>query len=137
MASKEIEKFIKSQPADVQKPLRSFRKLLLSHVPNAEERMLYKVPSVCHAGVPLVAYGARKNGCSFYTMSPKICKTMQEDLKGLKVSVATIHFTKDSPLPDGLVKKIISARLEEVAEKKRSKTPKNKRAREAIGSGCC
>ena len=38
---------------------------------------------------------------------------MAEELKGVKISGATIHFTPEKPLPRELVEKIVRERIQE------------------------
>jgi len=41
-------------------------------------------------------------------------ETMAEDLTGVKVSGATIHFTPEKPLREELIERIIRERMKEV-----------------------
>ena len=47
-------------------------------------------------------------------MSPQLVKKMTDELHGLKLSGATIHFTPQDPLPKQLIQKILKARLKEI-----------------------
>jgi hypothetical protein len=49
-------------------------------------------------------------------MSPTLAKEMKKDLQNFTVSGATIHFTPEKPMPTGLVRKILRARLKESLE---------------------
>ncbi len=40
-------------------------------------------------------------------------KAMAEELKGVEVAGATLHFTPESPLPRELIEKIVRKRMEE------------------------
>jgi hypothetical protein len=46
-------------------------------------------------------------------MSPPLVRKMKNELKGYKVSGATIHFDPKSPLPKSLVETILRARMDE------------------------
>ena len=46
-------------------------------------------------------------------MSPSLIKAMADQLKGIKVSGATIHFTPEKPLPRELVERIVRERAKE------------------------
>ena len=51
---------------------------------------------------------------SFFTASPELALAMQDEItKTHKLSGATIHFSTGHPLPQGLVKKILRARIRE------------------------
>jgi uncharacterized protein YdhG (YjbR/CyaY superfamily) len=47
-------------------------------------------------------------------MSPPLMKAMAEELKGVRVSGATVHFTPEDPLPQELVERIVRERMKEV-----------------------
>jgi uncharacterized protein YdhG (YjbR/CyaY superfamily) len=50
-------------------------------------------------------------------VSPLLTKAMKKYLQGYKVSGATVHFTPEKPLLTALVKKIVSAKVKELAAK--------------------
>lgn len=87
------------------------------------EVVSYKIPISKYQGHPLVGFGATENHCSFYIMSssmiPKLARARNAELKGYDVSVATIHFTPDKPLPATVVTKLVKERIAE--NEKRSK----------------
>lgn len=45
-------------------------------------------------------------------MSPALMSAMRDELKGLQVSGATIHFPPDKPLPRELIEKIVRERIQ-------------------------
>jgi uncharacterized protein YdhG (YjbR/CyaY superfamily) len=58
---------------------------------------------------------AQKNHLSLHSMSPALMRAMVEQLKGVKVSGATIHFTPENPLPRELIESIVRERMKEEA----------------------
>jgi hypothetical protein len=56
---------------------------------------------------------AQKNHCSLHTMSVSLVKAMVEELKGVKVSGATIHFTPEEPLSRAFIELIVQERMKE------------------------
>ena len=67
-------------------------------------------------GRDLVGFVSQPKHLSFFTASPKLAQAMKGEIaKTHKVSGATIHFSPDHPLPVGLVKKILRARVRENA----------------------
>ena len=46
-------------------------------------------------------------------MSPPLMEAMAQELKGVKVSGATIHFTPEKPLPKDLIQRIVRERVKE------------------------
>ncbi|ASU35854.1 iron chaperone [Mucilaginibacter xinganensis] len=88
----------------------ALRNLVLSIAPYAEETFSYQVHCFKHHYM-LVGIGVTKDFCSLYTMSPKLVKSMKDELKGCKVSGTTIHFSPADALPEPLITKIILERI--------------------------
>ncbi|MEZ2338026.1 iron chaperone [Mucilaginibacter sp. RCC_168] len=117
------DEYIGQQPAAFRPALEELRHIILTTVPQATEVISYQLPCYKYHYM-LVGIGTNKKYCSFYTMSPGLVKSMQENLKGVKVSGSTLHFAPDEPLPVDLIKKIITERMiqnEVLALSKKSK----------------
>jgi uncharacterized protein YdhG (YjbR/CyaY superfamily) len=115
-----VDEYLATVPNDVHKVLQKLRHTIKSIVPEAEDRIAYRIP-IFRLQRDLVGFSAQtdsqKKLCSFYTMSPPLTKAMKKDLQGYEVSGATIHFTPEKPLPTALVKKIVRARVKEILGK--------------------
>jgi uncharacterized protein YdhG (YjbR/CyaY superfamily) len=116
-----VDEYLATVPNDVRKVLQKLRHTIKSIVPEAEERIAYRIPIFRLQRDNLIGFSAqinpRKRLCSFYTMSPPLAKAMKKDLQDYEVSGATIHFTPEKPLPAALVKKIVRARVKELSGK--------------------
>jgi len=112
-----VDDYLNSVPKDVRAALNKLRKTIKAAAPKTVEVISYMIPIFKHQGHHLVGYGAAKHGCSFYVMSsrmiPKLARARAAELKGYKVSGATIHFTPEKPLPVALVRKLVKARIQE------------------------
>ena len=115
-----IDEYIAMQPEAFQPTLHELRSLVKSLVPQAVESISYQVPCFKHHYM-LVGIGVNKSFSSLYTMSPPLVKKMKDELKGIKLSGATIHFPPGQPLPVGLIEKIVRARMQENEIKAMSK----------------
>lgn len=107
---------------DMRSLLEKVRNTIRSAAPKAEEIISYRMPAYKQDGV-LVYFAAFKNHCSLFPASKQVIDEFEEELALFKTSKGTIQFTVDHPLPLGLIKKIVKAR---VAENK-VKTEKKKR----------
>lgn len=105
-----IDEYIAAVPVEYKAGLEELRSIIKSLVPQAEESISYQVPCFKYIYM-LVGIGVNKNFCSLYTMSPALVKALKDDLKGVKVSGATIHFLPGQKLPVALIKKIVKARV--------------------------
>jgi uncharacterized protein YdhG (YjbR/CyaY superfamily) len=95
--------------------LEQIRALVKAAAPDAEEALVYGVPGFRLNGKPLVCYAAFKAHCGFYPMNPALMDALEAELSGFRTAKGTIQFTPDSPLPDALVRKIVKARVAEIA----------------------
>jgi uncharacterized protein YdhG (YjbR/CyaY superfamily) len=115
-----IDEYIAMQPEAFQPALHQLRSIIKALVPQAIESISYQVPCFKYHYM-LVGIGVNKNFCSLYTMSPPLVKKMKDDLKGIKLSGATIHFPPGASLPVTLIEKIVRARMQENEIKAMSK----------------
>lgn len=106
-----IDNYIEAQPANVKKHLEELRKFIHSVVPDAEEVFSYQIPCYKYHGM-LVGFGVNSKGCSFYTTNTKLLPQMDPvELRDVKYSGSTIHFSPERPLPFKLIEKIIRIRM--------------------------
>ena len=113
-APEEIDAYLAPLPDDVRSSLERVRSIVRETAPESTERVSYRIP-IFRLQKDLVGMSAQKDHCSLHTMSPPLMEAMAEDLRGVKVSGATIHFTPDDPLPRELIAKIVRERMREVA----------------------
>ncbi|HEY5228642.1 MAG TPA: DUF1801 domain-containing protein [Opitutaceae bacterium] len=81
------------------------------------EIISYRIPAFSHKGV-LVWYAAFAGHCSLFPKASVIRK-FKEELKGYSTSTGTVHFPNDKPLPIGLIKRLLRARVAEIGLKKK------------------
>jgi uncharacterized protein YdhG (YjbR/CyaY superfamily) len=111
-----IDEYIAMQPDEFVSMLHELRAIIKSIVPQAIESISYMVPCFKYHYM-LVGIGVTKKYCSLYTMSTTLGKTLQEELKGIKMSGTTIHFSPDELLPVELVKRIVILRMQQNEQK--------------------
>ncbi len=70
---------------------------------------------------PVAGYAAWKEHCSYYPMSGKVITRLKDELTDYGTSSGAIRFPSDKPLLVELIRKLIAARLEEIAAPKRKK----------------
>jgi len=109
--AKNVEEFIKFFPKPAQFKLKQMRKIVKSVAPKAEEKISYKMPVYKYKGKWLVGFAAFKNHIGFYGMSGSFFKLFSKELKNYKTSKGTVQFPLSKPLPVGLIKKLIKARM--------------------------
>ncbi len=105
------EEYLAQLPADQRKALETLRKQILAAAPGAEEHFGYGLPGFKHNGHPMLYLGAAKKHVALYGSVPVGFK---ERLKDFTVSKGAIQFTPEKPLPAGLVKDIVKAKVAEI-----------------------
>ncbi len=118
-ASTSVEAYMATLPADSRAALEKLRKTIRAAAPEATEAISYQMPAFKQDGRSLVSYAAFKDHCSFFPMSMKVIADNMGELKLYVSGKGTIRFETDTPLPAALVKKIVKARLAEIAARKR------------------
>ncbi len=111
-APKDTYEYLATVPEESRAALENLRKTIRSAAPKATEGISYQVPTYKYLG-PLVSFGAAKNHCSFYVMSPVTMEAHKDELESYDTSKGTIRFPPDKPLPAALVRKLVKARIAE------------------------
>ncbi len=111
---KTIDEYLATIGDDKRVALERLRKTIKAAAPKAEECISYQLPAFRQDGM-LVAFGATTKHCAFYLMSSTTVEEHKNELKGYDTSKGTIRFQADKPLPIGLVRKLVKARIAENA----------------------
>ena len=112
-APEEIDAYLAALPDDIRASLERVRSIIREIAPECTERVSYRIP-IFRLRKDLVGMSAQKNHCSLHSMSPSLIKAIAEELKDVKISGATVHFTPENPLPEELIERIVRERMKEV-----------------------
>jgi uncharacterized protein YdhG (YjbR/CyaY superfamily) len=99
--------------------LEHLRTTIRAAAPDATEAISYSMPAFKDQGRFLVSYAAFKDHCSLFPASGGVREACGDALAPYLSGKGTIRFTVEEPLPDALVTKIVKARLEETAARRR------------------
>jgi|SRR5215471_12234350 len=100
-----VAKYIADAPAPARKMLRELRAAIRAAAPGAEEKLSYGMPYYSYHG-RLIYFAGFKNHIGLYVMGAAR-NAYAKELKKYQISKATLHFPVGSPLPLGLVKKLV------------------------------
>ena len=110
--SREVDAWFDRLPPDQREALQALRQRIRELVPEAGERISYRVPTFVLEG-PLVALNASKSGLSLITMRPDLLASLRGALGGVSWSGSTLRFQPDRPLPDDVLREVIEARVQQ------------------------
>ena len=114
-----VEEYLATLPEGSRAALEELRKTIRAAAPDATETISYQMPAFKDHGRLLVSYAAFKDHCSLFPMSVKVIEAHREELEPYHTGKGTIRFHADKPLPAGLVRTLVRARIEENAARGR------------------
>jgi uncharacterized protein YdhG (YjbR/CyaY superfamily) len=115
---KTIDDYLARVPEPAHTTLQKLRAAIRSALPPAAtETISYKIPAFRHGEI-IIWFAAFANHCSIFPTA-RVIEIFKDDLKSYTISKGTIQFPIDKPLPAALIKKMVKARLSQIAAKGR------------------
>lgn len=106
--SKEVDAYIEDSPPQSRRKLNQLRELIREIVPEATERISYRMPYFDYKG-RLAWYALQKGYIGLY-IRPPVIEEHKKELSAYKTTMSAIHLPLDEEIPVALVKKLIKAR---------------------------
>ena len=115
-APKSVDEYLAGVPEPGRSTLNKIRAAIRSAAPpETTEIISYKIPAFRYKGV-LMWFAGFSNHCSLFPTAA-VVEAFKNELKGCTISKGTIQFPLDKPLPAGLVKRMVKARVAQVERK--------------------
>ena len=108
---KSVDEYIASQPEAVQNVLERVRSTICKAVPGTEEVISYQIPTYKMNGRPVLHFAGWRQHYSLYPSNDRLVAAFKDALAPYEVNKGTIRFPLDAPLPETLVKTLVSERI--------------------------
>lgn len=118
-APSSVEEYFAGLPEESRAALEKLRTTIKAAAPKATETISYQMPAFKDQDRMLVSYAAFKDHYSLFPMSMSVIEAHLEELEPYRTGKGTIRFHMNKPLPVALVKKLVKARIEENAARRR------------------
>lgn len=106
------DQYIDDLSGDQRGEFERVRAEVLKQAPEAELTMSYGMPSFKYKERILLHFGAFKDHVSIFPASDEMISVIGPELEAFRTSKGTLQFTSTNPLPDELLSKVITFRLE-------------------------
>ncbi len=114
---KTIDQYHQSFEGEVLDRMKSIRRLIHETVPEVQETISYQIPCFKYHGYLIYYCAFAKHITLSNPFSEAFLEHFREELKGFKVSRAAIQLPHNQPLPEALIRRIISFRRRENEER--------------------
>ena len=111
MSKEEIDHYLASLEEPKRSTLTTLRLSILGIIPEAEQCISYGLPAFRVQGKVIAGFGAFKNHLSYLPHSGSVFPELGDELANYKTSSGALQFPVDAPLPERLVKKLVTTRL--------------------------
>lgn len=111
-----IDDYIAGFPPETRTMLQEMRSIIRAAAPEAVETISYAIPTFDIGGHHLVHFAGFKNHIGFYPV-PSAMEAFREELEPFKSGKGSARFPLDTPLPIGLIRRIVEFRVEETTRK--------------------
>ena len=112
-----IDEFIATYPNDVQDILQKIRSIAKEVAPDAQEVIVYGIPTFKLGGKNLVHFSAFESHIGFYP-TPTGIEAFKAQLSEYKSAKGSVQFPLDKAIPYKLIASIIAFRVQELSRKK-------------------
>ena len=115
MSANSVDDYLAAQTPAARAVLEDLRRTIRSAAPEATESIAYDMPALRLDGRFLVSYAVFKRHYSLFPASAVVVDALGAELTPYLASKSTIRFPAAQPVPLDLVKRVVEARLAEVA----------------------
>ena len=119
-----IDGYLATVSPDRRALLERLRRTIRRAVPDAQECISYAMPALRVEGGIVAGFAVTKTGASYYPFSGQTLDGMAAELRGYTRTKSALHFSAERPLSVALVRKLLAARMAEIASSQRERRDK-------------
>jgi uncharacterized protein YdhG (YjbR/CyaY superfamily) len=119
VTAQEVDEYLRGLEEPRRSTLEALRHTILEIAPEAEQVISYGVPAFRVHGRTIAGFAAFANHLSYLPFSGSVLPRLADDLTSYTMTKSALHFPIDRPLPQTLVKKLITTRLDETRRRSR------------------
>jgi uncharacterized protein YdhG (YjbR/CyaY superfamily) len=109
-----LSDLIADSPDDARELLSRLVATAKRRLPEATEGVSYGIPSLMHAGKPVIGFRVGAKDCSLYPFSSAVVSAALAARPGLATTKGSIHFTLAAPLTEELIELVVTQRVAEI-----------------------
>jgi uncharacterized protein YdhG (YjbR/CyaY superfamily) len=110
-----VDAYLATLPGEQRDLLQALRNRVIELAPDAVELISYSMPAFKLGGRFLLSYAGWKRHCSVYPIDDELLAKYGAQLEGYGRTTGSLHFSRERPLPDGLLDDLIRERVADVA----------------------
>ena len=111
-----IDEYLQSATKENYELLQHIRQLVHQQVADLEEVISYGMPGFRQktSGKIVIGFAINKRSLSVYPHSGSTLDNMKSDLAPFRSALSALQFSPEKPLPDTIIKELITVRLQEI-----------------------
>ncbi len=106
-----IDDYIKKFDPNKRKELERIRKIAKEVVPDAQDSISYGMPTLKYKGTSFLGFNIHAHHIGIYPYGGEEIEKLQDKLREYKYSTGAIQVPFDKPIPENLLKEIITLRI--------------------------
>jgi uncharacterized protein YdhG (YjbR/CyaY superfamily) len=108
-----VEAYLAAAEPDARERLERIRALVREVVPEATERISYRMPAFRFEDRVVVWYAAFRDHVSLFPASALVRERLGQDVAPHLSGKGTIRFELDAPLPEDVIRRVVEVRVDE------------------------
>jgi uncharacterized protein YdhG (YjbR/CyaY superfamily) len=109
-----IDDYLQTLEASKRAGLERIRTLAKNIVPDAQEAIMYGMPTLTYQSKPFLGFNAHTHHIGLYPYSAEVIETLKDHLAAYGVSKGSIRVPLDRPIAEHTLRQVIECRLEQI-----------------------